>query len=114
MSMKIEELDLSVRVWHCLKRAGIDTVEQLQGIPDKVLEQIRGMGAKGMEEIEEKLHRLKQAEPQIVAPDQFKVETILYDIEEIHHNCTVHILRNSVTGEQSIGWWPEEQPPVEV
>lgn len=43
-----------------------------------------------------------------------KIETNIYDIEEIHHNCTVQILRNSVTGEQSIGWWPEEQPPREV
>lgn len=43
-----------------------------------------------------------------------KVETNIYDIEEIHHNCTVQILRNSVTGEQSIGWWPEEEPPREV
>lgn len=42
-----------------------------------------------------------------------KIETNLYDIEEVHHNCTVQILRNSVTGEQSIGWWPETQPPME-
>lgn len=32
-------------------------------------------------------------------------ETNIYDEEEIHENCTVHILRNSVTGETSIGWW---------
>lgn len=41
-----------------------------------------------------------------------KIETNVYDIEEVHHNCTVQILRNSTTGEQSIGWWPEEQPPA--
>lgn len=41
------------------------------------------------------------------------IETNIFDIEEVHHNCTVQILRNSVTGEQSIGWWPEEQPPKE-
>ena len=29
----------------------------------------------------------------------------LYDEEEIIENCTVHILRNSITGEYSIGWW---------
>ena len=40
-----------------------------------------------------------------------QIETNIFDIEEIHHNCTVQILRNSVTGERSIGWWPEEQPP---
>lgn len=32
-------------------------------------------------------------------------ETNLYDEEEIHENCTVQILRNSVTGEESVGWW---------
>lgn len=42
-----------------------------------------------------------------------KIETNIYDSEEIHHNCTVQILRNSITGEQSIGWWAEELPPME-
>ena len=35
-------------------------------------------------------------------------ETNLYDEEEIHENCTVQILRNSVTGETSIGWWKND------
>lgn len=104
--MKIEELDLSPRAWGCLKRAGIDTVEQLRETPVEYLEKIRGMGAKSMEEIAQKLQTLNKLKPIF--------ETNIYDIEEIHHNCTVQILRNSVTGEQSIGWWPEEQPPREV
>ena len=28
-----------------------------------------------------------------------------YDVEEIHPNCTVQIWKNSVTGEESVGWW---------
>jgi len=32
----------------------------------------------------------------------------IYDEEEIHPNCTVQIWRNSVTGEESIGWWDNE------
>lgn len=40
--------------------------------------------------------------------DQLKVETNLYDQEEIHENCTVQIWRNSATGEMSIGWWENE------
>ena len=36
------------------------------------------------------------------------IETNIFDIEEIHHNCTVQILTNSVTGEVSVGWWPNE------
>jgi len=34
--------------------------------------------------------------------------TNIYDEIEIHENCTVQILRNSVTGETSIGWWDNE------
>ena len=33
------------------------------------------------------------------------VEANLFDEEEIIENCTVQILRNSVTGEVSVGWW---------
>lgn len=41
------------------------------------------------------------------------VESVsLFDREEIIHNCTVQILTNSVTGEISIGWWPENNPPI--
>lgn len=43
-----------------------------------------------------------------------KVETNIFDQEEIHHNCTVQILHNSVTGEQSVGWWKEDELPREV
>ena len=32
----------------------------------------------------------------------------IYDECEIHENCTVEILRNSKTGEQSIGWWQSD------
>ena len=34
-----------------------------------------------------------------------KVEMNIYDEEEIHDNCTVQILRNSTTGDISVGWW---------
>lgn len=33
----------------------------------------------------------------------------IFDEEEIHTNCTVQILRNSITGETSIGWWENEE-----
>ena len=35
-------------------------------------------------------------------------ETNLYDVVEEHPNCTVQILRNSVTGEESVGWWEND------
>ena len=37
------------------------------------------------------------------------VHTILYDKEEIFHNCTVQVLTNTVTGDVSVGWWKEEE-----
>ena len=42
------------------------------------------------------------------SPSEKKISTNLYDQEEIHHNCTVQILRNSVTGDVSVGWWKEK------
>lgn len=36
------------------------------------------------------------------------VETNIFDKEEIYNDCTVQILSNSITGEESIGWWKNE------
>ena len=36
-----------------------------------------------------------------------KVEMNIFDVEEVHHNCTVQIWKNSVTGECSVGWYKE-------
>lgn len=41
--------------------------------------------------------------------EELSVSTALYDEEEIYPNCTVQVLRNSVTGEVSVGWWPNER-----
>lgn len=38
--------------------------------------------------------------------EEAQVSTAIFDEEEIYPNCTVQILRNSVTGEVSVGWWP--------
>lgn len=39
-------------------------------------------------------------------------ECNFYDVEEIYSDCTVQILRNSVTGCKSIGWWRNDAPPI--
>lgn len=36
------------------------------------------------------------------------VQVSIYDEEEIYENCTVQVWRNSVTGEESIGWWKND------
>lgn len=41
---------------------------------------------------------------------ELKVEEInVYDEVEEYPNCTVQILRNSITGKESIGWWKNEE-----
>lgn len=51
----IEELDLSIRPYNCLRRAGISTIEQLQQVPEEKLWRLRNLGRKSMEEIQSKL-----------------------------------------------------------
>ncbi len=53
--MTLEELELSHRTYNTLRRAGIDTVEQILEHTGKQLSQIRGMGPKSLTEIQEKL-----------------------------------------------------------
>lgn len=38
-----------------------------------------------------------------------KIELNIFDEEEIHTNCTVVIWRNSVTGEESVGWYENSE-----
>ena len=40
--------------------------------------------------------------------DDVLVEANVFDQEEVHENCTVVIWRNSVTGDESVGWWDNE------
>ena len=58
LEMTIEELDLSVRSFNCLKRAGIDTVEDLVNKTEDEMIKVRNLGKKSLEEVEQKLHSL--------------------------------------------------------
>ncbi|MGM0370555.1 MAG: DNA-directed RNA polymerase subunit alpha C-terminal domain-containing protein, partial [Bacillota bacterium] len=51
-------LDLSVRSSNCLKRAGLDTVEELVNTTEEELMQIRNLGKKSLQEIKAKLAEL--------------------------------------------------------
>ena len=59
--MPIEELDLSVRTYSCLKVAKIDTVEQLKGLDDSYLMRIRNLSRRGFDEIKSKLSAIQEA-----------------------------------------------------
>lgn len=58
MEMTIEELDLSVRSYNCLKRAGINSVSELCSKTEDEMMKVRNLGRKSLEEVVEKLHDL--------------------------------------------------------
>ena len=53
--IKIEDIDLSVRAFNCLKRAGINTIGDLRAMTEEELRQVRNLGMKGAESIIQKL-----------------------------------------------------------
>lgn len=55
MEMTIEELDLSVRSYNCLKRAGINTVQELSNKSEEDMMKVRNLGRKSLEEVKVKL-----------------------------------------------------------
>ena len=55
MKMTIEELDLSVRSFNCLKRANINTVEDLTNKTEEEMIKVRNLGRQSLEEVEHKL-----------------------------------------------------------
>lgn len=59
LNMTIEELDLSVRSFNCLKRAGINTVEDLTNKTEEDMMKVRNLGRKSLEEVINKLAALE-------------------------------------------------------
>jgi hypothetical protein len=61
------------------------------------------------------LRKLARYEDTGMEPDEIdrmkqrEIEVNIYDREEIHENCTVQVLTNSVTGAVSVGWWDNEE-----
>ncbi|GGK21079.1 DNA-directed RNA polymerase subunit alpha [Caldalkalibacillus thermarum] len=58
LEMTIEELDLSVRSYNCLKRAGINTVQELTQKTEEDMMKVRNLGKKSLEEVQSKLAEL--------------------------------------------------------
>lgn len=55
LDMVIEELDLSVRSYNCLKRAGINTIAELVERDEEEMMKVRNLGKKSLEEVQQKL-----------------------------------------------------------
>lgn len=58
MVMMIEDLDLSVRSYNCLKRAGIQTVDELTQRSEEEMMRVRNLGKKSLKEVKEKLNEM--------------------------------------------------------
>ena len=58
LEMSIEDLELSVRSFNCLKRAGISTVEDLTNRTEADMMKVRNLGKKSLDEVTNKLHSL--------------------------------------------------------
>lgn len=58
MEMTIEELDLSVRSYNCLKRAGINSVQELANKSEEDMMKVRNLGRKSLDEVKIKLNEL--------------------------------------------------------
>ena len=58
--MEIKELEFSARVYNCLRRAGIDTVEQLEKMSDNDLMALRNFGVSCLAEVRQKVAQVKK------------------------------------------------------
>ena len=58
LEMTIEDLELSVRSFNCLKRAGISTVEDITNMTETEMMKVRNLGKKSLDEVTAKLHSL--------------------------------------------------------
>ena len=58
LEMSIEELDLSVRSFNCLKRAGINTVDDITNKSEEEMMKVRNLGRKSLEEVIHKINSL--------------------------------------------------------
>ena len=58
LEMNIDELELSVRSYNCLKRAGIQTVEELTQRSEEEMMRVRNLGKKSLKEVKDKIYEL--------------------------------------------------------
>lgn len=46
-------------------------------------------------------------------PDGGRVHASIFDLVDVYENCTVQVLKNSITGEISVGWWHVDEPEAD-
>ena len=78
LEMNIDELELSVRSYNCLKRAGINTVEELCNRTSEDMMKVRNLGRKSLEEVLAKYRKLGRTADQRKALLRNQVTNLLY------------------------------------
>ena len=76
----IEELDLSVRAYNCLMRAGIKTVEKLKKTDDAALMRVRNLGRKCYEEVKQKLQEFGEKEGEVSQEEKVDYVAMLEEL----------------------------------
>ena len=81
----IEELELCVRAYNCLKRAGVNSIEQLRAMSDDELRRVRNLGRKSFEEVKKRLAEISQfSSPALLAaPDYSSMLDELIGLAEV-------------------------------
>ena len=84
LEKKIEELDLSVRSYNCLKRAGINTVGELAQKTSEEMMRVRNLGRKSLKEVIQKLHEIG-----LDLRQSYEGEYLDLDENDIEHNDAI-------------------------
>ncbi len=61
----LEDLDLSIRPYNCLRRAGVDSVEKLRAMSDEELRKVRNLGRRAFEEVRDKIASFPEPEKDV-------------------------------------------------
>ena len=90
LEMTIEELDFSVRSFNCLKRAGINTVEDLINTSEEDMMKVRNLGRKSLEEVIGKLEAMVSTSPS--PKNNLRLSARSFVRSTIAYLCTRHAL----------------------
>ena len=110
--MKIEELDLSVRTYNCLKRARIDTVEQLSQMTDDDLMRIRNFGQRCLAEVREKIAQPRKTNAdRIRSMNNYELAVFLSKVRALVYRADLPVIAYSTQDmAENLEWL---QKPVE-
>lgn len=108
----IDDIDLSVETYNCLKRAGIEKLSELRDMPDGELARIRGLGARAFQQVRRliKEYYERDAENQDVIDAEFE-EIPTEPVKTFDRNILQNMIRNV---QETLGvmqdYWKKSQP----